>query len=126
KQFLALSAKYPDADISPSKNVDAFWHAHILDTRKYARDCEAPFGYFIHHVPGARAGSVEEKARYEKSFSLFAQLQQQEFAVTETTQAAYCGRSGQKDEAGYCGLASHTETNTAAYCGRSPAESVSS
>jgi hypothetical protein len=31
--------------------VDTFWHYHILDTLKYAEDCQAVFGYFLHHFP---------------------------------------------------------------------------
>ena len=34
-----------------SKDVDEVWHAHILFTRKYAADCKALCGRFIHHQP---------------------------------------------------------------------------
>src|SRR5688572_19376486 len=51
KKFLTLLVKYPEATIAPSKDVDAFWHGHILDTMKYAEDCERVFGYFLHHFP---------------------------------------------------------------------------
>lgn len=128
KQFLALSVKYPEADISPSRNVDAFWHAHILNTRKYARDCENTFGYFVHHEPGLRDGSAEEKSRYENSFQLFSTLKQREFSVMDTAEAtaaegAYCGLSSplQADKAAYCGLSENVRLSNAAYCGRGPA-----
>ncbi len=126
KQFLALSVKYPEADISPSRNVDAFWHAHILNTRKYAKDCENTFGYFVHHEPGVRDGSAEEKSRYENSFQLFSTLKQREFSAIDTaeapaTQAAYCGLSSplQVDKAAYCGLSESATLSDAAYCGLS-------
>lgn len=37
--------------VSPSPEVDALWHAFILDTRVYAAWCEERYGRFIHHVP---------------------------------------------------------------------------
>ena len=51
RQFLVLSARHPDRPIVPTKAIDTFWHQHILDTRKYAEDCERVFGYFLHHFP---------------------------------------------------------------------------
>jgi hypothetical protein len=51
KKFLALKRTYPDKEIVPNKVVDLFWHQHILDTVKYAEDCEVIFGYFMHHFP---------------------------------------------------------------------------
>jgi len=51
KRFLTLKYLYPDQDIVPNKLVDTFWHQHILDTEKYAFDCQEVFGYFIHHYP---------------------------------------------------------------------------
>ncbi len=39
---LALSecVWYPGEPVVPSTGIDQAWHAHILDTRKYARDCQ--------------------------------------------------------------------------------------
>lgn len=51
KRYLALKRAYPDVEIVPNKLVDAFWHAHILDTQKYAEDCSTLFGFFLHHYP---------------------------------------------------------------------------
>jgi hypothetical protein len=51
KKFLALKRTYPDKEIVPDKQVDLFWHQHILDTQKYAEDCQEIFGYFMHHFP---------------------------------------------------------------------------
>lgn len=51
KKFLALKRTYPEKEIVPNKQVDLFWHQHILDTQKYAEDCENIFGYFLHHFP---------------------------------------------------------------------------
>src|ERR1700730_2351601 len=64
KKFLALKRAYPERDIVPNKMVDQFWHQHILDTVKYAEDCETVFGYFVHHYPyfgmNGSSGAQEE------------------------------------------------------------------
>src|SRR5262249_59088340 len=49
KRYLTLVAMYPLEAIAPDKDVDKFWHAHILDTRKYFEDCERVFGCYLHH-----------------------------------------------------------------------------
>lgn len=51
QRFLSLKMLYPQAVLVPSKQVDAIWHAHILDTRAYRMDCERLFGRFIDHYP---------------------------------------------------------------------------
>ena len=50
-KFLALKRVYPALEIVPHKQIDIFWHFHILDTEKYAKDCDRIFGYFLHHYP---------------------------------------------------------------------------
>jgi hypothetical protein len=51
RRFLYLMNAFPNAQVAPTVDVDTFWHYHILDTMKYARDCEQVFGYFLHHDP---------------------------------------------------------------------------
>jgi hypothetical protein len=51
KRFLFLAASEPERPVVPSAFVDEYWHAHILDTQRYAEDCEAALGRFLHHVP---------------------------------------------------------------------------
>jgi hypothetical protein len=51
RRFLLLMKKFPNEQTAPLVDVDTFWHYHILDTMKYAVDCEAVFGYFLHHFP---------------------------------------------------------------------------
>ena len=50
RRFLALNIVYPDQKICPTGPIDDFWHAHILDTRAYEKDCEYLFGHFLHHL----------------------------------------------------------------------------
>jgi DNA-binding CsgD family transcriptional regulator len=53
KTFLSIAVKHQEhaEDIMLSKDVDEFWHTHILQTMKYADHCEAVFGAFLHHAP---------------------------------------------------------------------------
>lgn len=49
--FLCLVYLYPNHPLVPSQEIDTVWHHHILDTHKYAQDCEMLFGRFLHHFP---------------------------------------------------------------------------
>ena len=51
KVFLTLIIRHPRESIVPLGDIDAFWHQHILDTRKYVLDCQLTFGRFLHHYP---------------------------------------------------------------------------
>ena len=83
RRFLALTAKYPNEAITPDTDVDKFWHCHILDTMKYAQDCQEALGYFLHHFPyfGMRdeedavnlsMAAVNTKTLYEREFGAVA------------------------------------------------------
>lgn len=52
-EFLRACALNPDARLTPSKAVDAGWHAFILHTADYAEFCDRIAGRFIHHRPAA-------------------------------------------------------------------------
>jgi hypothetical protein len=51
RRFLCLMKLFPEENTAPLVDVDTFWHYHILDTMKYAADCDKVFGYFLHHYP---------------------------------------------------------------------------
>lgn len=75
ERYLALTMTYPQRAVVPSKEVDTFWHYHILDTQAYADDCERVFGYFLHHFPyfGMR-GPDDAQAlgdAYDETLSLY-------------------------------------------------------
>ena len=65
RRFLYLMQQFPQEQTAPLQDVDTFWHYHILDTLKYATDCQAVFGYFLHHFPyiGLR-GEEDEEAHH--------------------------------------------------------------
>jgi len=73
RQFLTLCHKYPDLSITPPKLVDEVWHFHIMNTRKYAQDCDNLFGQFIHHGPhkqNAEEDYAHTKELYKKEFNV--------------------------------------------------------
>ena len=51
RRFLALNLVYPEKTLVLNKVLDEYWHNHILDTRKYAEDCDRIFGSLLHHYP---------------------------------------------------------------------------
>lgn len=53
KNFLFLQKKYSDVSLVPTREIDEFWHNHILYTRQYTEDCQHIFGHYLHHVPTA-------------------------------------------------------------------------
>src|SRR3954466_13556889 len=79
RRFLTLLVKYPDTTIAPSKEIDKFWHGHILDTMKYAEDCEKVFGYFLHHFPYFGMRGAEDAAKQEQADQDMHRLYKQEF-----------------------------------------------
>jgi hypothetical protein len=66
RRFLVLMKLYPNEDTAPLVDVDTFWHYHILDTMKYASDCEQALGGFLHHYPyvGLR-GEADQQFRVD-------------------------------------------------------------
>jgi hypothetical protein len=75
KKFLALNLRYPDRKICPTGPIDTFWHAHILDTNAYTRDCGSVFGRYLHHFPyfGMRGANdaADLQATFKESIELF-------------------------------------------------------
>ena len=132
KRFLALGAKYPGVGLTPSVNVDKFWHAHILDTRKYAQDCQQTFGYFVHHAPHYGGRAEEDVAKLANDFSQTLRLYQKEFGGVGTShrkgaaivddkavqQAAWCTRADDKaaQQAAWCTLTEDKAAQQAAWC----------
>jgi len=77
KTYLTMLAKYPEEaeDILLSEDVDEFWHTHILQTMKYADDCQAVFGNYLHHQPHigefSSADIEEREVQAEKTRRLY-------------------------------------------------------
>lgn len=75
RKFLALTMVYPDNRLGPSRIIDNFWHAHILDTRAYTSDCEMLFGEYKHHYPyGGTYGDVLDRAISDAAYKMTCDL----------------------------------------------------
>jgi hypothetical protein len=120
KRFLGLAARFRGEGIVPSVEVDTFWHAHILDTRKYARDCERALGFFMHHTPhyGPRAAADAEKveAGFARTRALYEQLFGAEAAGRPAWRAVADGKAGK--QAAWCARAEDKAEKHAAWCAR--------
>jgi hypothetical protein len=99
RRFLCLMKMYPDEPIAPLVDVDTFWHYHILDTMKYAADCEQAFGYFLHHYPYVGMGDEDDEQfridSGERMQSLYEATFGDAYPVTDATPVeavgtAYC------------------------------------
>ena len=134
RRFLTLMARYPDEVIVPDTNVDKFWHAHILDTMKYADDCQQVFGHFVHHFPYFGLRGEEDAANLSQAAQNTTHLYQMEFGGVQApvdacfkrdtnartvadaaAKAAHCGVA----KAAHCGVAkaAHCGVAKAAHCG---------
>jgi hypothetical protein len=51
RRYHILFHLHPSEVIVPTKEVDEFWHFHILDTKKYYEDCVLLHGRMVHHFP---------------------------------------------------------------------------
>jgi hypothetical protein len=72
RRFLHLVVISPGPGLAPSKKVDEVWHAHILHTREYLRDCHSIAGRFIHHQPARPKSDVmHSKLAYIKTLEMY-------------------------------------------------------
>lgn len=53
KNFLLLQKKHLPDSLVPSREIDEFWHNHILYTKNYFQDCVNIFGHYLHHEPAS-------------------------------------------------------------------------
>ncbi len=51
KNFLYLQKKHMPEALVPTREIDEFWHNHILFTQRYIQDCNHIFGHYLHHHP---------------------------------------------------------------------------
>ncbi len=129
RRFLELAKRFPDEEVACSKDVDIFWHYHILDTRKYAQDCEQIFGYFLHHFPYIGLGSEDDQQQRIDSTTRMHAMYAATFGETcpsltlptakgnagaKSSDVAYCAVATQTTDAAYCAVA--TKPTDAAYC----------
>lgn len=116
RRFLYLMKMYPSEQLAPLLDVDTFWHYHILDTMKYAVDCEQVFGYFLHHFPylGMRGAADAEahRASAERMRLVYQESFGASFGASARSGAAFCA----SPEAGAAFCANRDAS--AAFCAR--------
>jgi hypothetical protein len=92
RQFLYLIICNPDKTVIPwSGDLDDFWHEHILDTAKYAQDCNTILGGFIHHNPHSPKNTISHGKALEETRKMY------EAAFSESIRK---GRNRTKDDVG--------------------------
>lgn len=73
-----LARKYPERPLAAvSKAADRLWHQHIIDTRKYAEDCDRILGRFMNHTPIYGTPSEIENNAYQETLQLY----EEEFSI---------------------------------------------
>ncbi len=111
RNYLTMLVKHPEdvEDIVVSKDVDEFWHTHILHTMKYTEDCGKVFGKYLHHNPrvGERTpADIEKKAALAQKTQ---RLYQREFGDRQDYNAAWSGISVKAENAVMCSAAVRAE-----------------
>ncbi|MYM39992.1 glycine-rich domain-containing protein [Duganella qianjiadongensis] len=81
RRFLYLMKTFPQEQAAPLVDVDTFWHYHILDTLKYAEDCQAVFGHFLHHFPYIGLRGEDDLAAHERLGVRMQQLYEETFGT---------------------------------------------
>lgn len=98
RRFLTLTRENPNSTIVPTEAIDEFWHCHILDTSKYAADCNEFFGYFLHHFPylGLRGGDDERRLAeaFEETKNLYEMRFDESLAAIDGFLAGDCSSAG--------------------------------
>lgn len=111
RRFLYLMKKFPTEQTAPLFDVDIFWHYHILDTLKYAVDCDAVFGYFLHHFPYIGLRGEADKEAHQRVGLRMKELYEATFGeayVRTSNPDAQLAYSGAAAKTAYSGVAAKT------------------
>ncbi|HEX9094646.1 MAG TPA: hypothetical protein VF990_00945 [Candidatus Dormibacteraeota bacterium] len=71
RNFLWLCYKHGAPLSMIGRDADDLWHLHILDTAKYARDCQKIFGKFLSHRPIYGRPTAEDRRIFRNSGKLY-------------------------------------------------------
>ena len=123
RNYLTMLIKYPEdaEDILLSKDVDEFWHTHILQTLKYTKDCESVFGTYLHHTPHVGPVTREDVERRSAQAEKTRLLYQREFH--DATDAAWSGATAVKAESAAWSGATAVKAESAAWSGATAVKS---
>lgn len=117
RKFLYLTVARPET-IVPTEFVDDVWHAHILDTMKYAEDCNQAFGFFLHHFPYFGIRSDEDQKLLQATFRVTAEIYRTEFG------SSYYVGSDKCSDCGGCGTCGSNSCGSCAGSGFTVCEDV--
>jgi len=129
RRFLTLLVRFPEETIAPTKDLDKFWHGHILDTMKYAEDCENVFGFFLHHFPYFGMRGEDDAANLRAAGKNMHSLYEREFGEALPSGAAFCSARpasafcSARPASAFCSAAPRAE---AAFCSARPASAFCS
>lgn len=131
RRFLFLNAKLRGSGraVVPNKLIDTFWHYHILDTQKYAEDCEKTFGYFLHHFPYFGMRGAADAAELNVAFADTLTLFQTEFGEAPDSASPEVGTvigKGWTDSEELEGVVAGSEVSHCATACTSPCDPISS
>ena len=91
KRFLTLKIENPTRNLAPTDLMDEVWHFHILDTKRYAEDCQRLFDRFLHHRPSyGPFESLENQRDLSESFDCMMNLYRQKYGHDPISMAASC------------------------------------
>ena len=92
RRFLYLIYLYPEKTIVPTKDIDTFWHTHILDTKKYMEDCDFLFGRYFHHFPYFGMRGEKDRQNLKIAFKSSVDLYFKHFGESPlSVESADCG-----------------------------------
>lgn len=76
-RWLALKQLFPRARFAPTRDIDLFWHLHMLSPVAYYDDCMRLFGRILDHDGGFGKGEGELaplRAAFERTATLWEQF----------------------------------------------------
>ena len=73
EKFLRLAAENPGQPVAPTRDIDEFWHLHMLHPQAYYNDCQRLFGQILDH-DGGFGKEPEEQPILANHFRQTAQL----------------------------------------------------
>lgn len=79
RKWLGLKQRHPKAPLAPTRDIDLFWHLHMLSPVAYFNDCQRLFGHLLDHDGGFGKGEGELPQLIEV-FTRTAKLWEQTYA----------------------------------------------
>jgi hypothetical protein len=102
KMFLKLIYLYPKENIVPDKEIDIFWHYHILDTRDYIAVTNRIFGSYIHHYPYFGLNGEDDKKDLLSCFTKTESLFKKHFGFSLTNTNSVCSSGDDGGDSSTC------------------------